>query len=79
MCLKVMRIAISLRLSGMMLSSSTIVLGNTVGKVNEGSCVYWGSYWSDGWVNESDVRGGRDDFLDCLKILLFGVGPYVSA
>ena len=40
MCLKVMRIAISLRLSGMMLSSSTIVLGNTVGKVNEGSCVY---------------------------------------
>ena len=73
-----MRIAISLRLCGMMPSSSTIVLENMVGKVNEGPCVCWGGYWSDGWVNESDVRGGRDDFLDCLDILLFGVGPYVS-
>ena len=36
MCLKMMRIAISLRLCGMMPSSSTIVLENMGGKVNEG-------------------------------------------
>ena len=52
-------------------SSSAIVLGNIVAKMNKGMCVCWGN----GGFSENDMRGGGDDFLVSLGILLFGVRP----
>ena len=48
----------------MMPSSSTTVLGNMMGKVNEGMCVCQEGHW-----NISEVGDGGDNFLVSLKIL----------
>ena len=56
-----MRIVIFLGFYGIMCSSSATVLGNMLGKVNEGMCVCE--------LSENDTRGGGDDFLVSLRIL----------
>ena len=48
----------------MMLSSSTAVLGNRVGKVNEGMYVCLGGPWSINGVSESDMKGSGDYCYD---------------
>ena len=37
-------------------------------------CVCWDGCWGAGWVHESNMSGGGDDFLVSLGILRFGVG-----
>ena len=58
---------IFLAFCGMMPSSSTAVLGNMVGKLNEVLLWRWSlECW---WVSESNMRGGGDDFLVSLRIM----------
>ena len=66
-----MRIVISLVLRGMIPSRSAVILGNMVGRVNEGMCVCWAGCWGGGGVSESDMKGGGDDLTD---ISLFVTG-----
>ena len=73
-----MSIVIPLGFRGMMPSSSATVLGNMMGKENEGMCVCWGGRWSAAGVSESDTRGDSDHFLDSVRILWFGGSLYIS-
>ena len=58
-----MLIVISLGFCGMISGSFAIVLGNKVGKVNEGMCVCWDDNCVVGGVTGSGMRIDGDDFL----------------
>ena len=67
-----MLIVISLELCGTIPSSSAIVLGNMVGRMNEGMCVFWDGCWGVGRLSESDMRGGGNDFT-CIPLFVSGL------